>query len=441
MTAIGIIIFVVAWLALFAASIWLVVAAFRVSVGWGLASLFIPFAGFVFPFLHWEKGGKPFIAVLCCLPPLVVGTILFILGIVPANNEGSSPRAETVSRPALQFEGSTGDAPVDFSSSSAVEDNNLSRGDVYTPISPMTLLPTIRYSEGDIVQSEFRGTETGTRFNDRAPSGGFLVGLRIGVDDRFGSILNIRSIFQVGNRCTYGEIHGPSGGQPHEIVGKPGFAIGGLLLTTSISIRSIQAIFLRVNNIGQLDPSDRYDSNIVGHESGRKRRIFAGERPVVEIHGWTSDKLQALGLSAIGASANAKELELAQTSPSRELPNANPFSDSIPKSTPKNEPDVPLVSSSEKPLPDEPTAEINPPAENNSEPQAESKPKPEPDVPTGEPFRNWSSAGGGFSVSAKFKSIDGKDVLLENRDGKNVRIAIDKLSSADQDYIKSRQDR
>ncbi len=438
MTAIGIIILVVSWLALFAASIWLLVIAFRVSVGWGLASLFIPFAGFVFPFLHWEKGGKPFIALLCCLPPAIVGFILIILGQVPASNGRSGTNTEFVSREEPQLDESSTNAPVALPGASSVADKEIARGDIYAPISPMTLLPALRYSAGSIILSDFRGNESGTRFNDRAPSGGILIGLRIGVDEQLGHILNIRPIFQVANRCTYGDIHGPTGGQPQEIVAKPGFAIGGLLITTTIPIHSVQAIFLRINNLGQLDPEDRYDSNIVGREGGRKRRIFAEGRPIAEVSGWTRDKLQAIGLGAIGSTIG-DEVEIAQSTQQQRTPISNPFADTTPKSRPTNEPDAPLGELLEKPLTDEPSTESNPPLENNSDPQPDHEPDSEPNVTAEEPFRNWSSAGGSFSVTAKFKAIDGKKVLLENREGKTVLVAVDKLCQSDQDYLKSRQ--
>jgi hypothetical protein len=45
---------------------------------------------------------------------------------------------------------------------------------------------------------------------------------------------------------------------------------------------------------------------------------------------------------------------------------------------------------------------------------------------------------GNFSVVAKFKSLSGNQVVLENEAGKTVRVAIDKLSKADQEYLQTR---
>lgn len=50
-------------------SILLLVAAFRVSLGWGLASLLVPFAGLVFIPVHWAEARRGFLVSL-------VGTLL-----------------------------------------------------------------------------------------------------------------------------------------------------------------------------------------------------------------------------------------------------------------------------------------------------------------------------------------------------------------------------
>ena len=59
----------------FVCSLIIVVQAFRVSVGWGLATLFIPFAGLVFVIQNWELTKKPFLAG-------VGGGLLMFLGAI-----------------------------------------------------------------------------------------------------------------------------------------------------------------------------------------------------------------------------------------------------------------------------------------------------------------------------------------------------------------------
>ncbi len=68
-------------------SLLLLVAAFRVSLGWGLASVLVPFAGLVFIPLHWAEARRGFFVSL-------VGTLL--LGgaavLVTMNSQGE-PKA------------------------------------------------------------------------------------------------------------------------------------------------------------------------------------------------------------------------------------------------------------------------------------------------------------------------------------------------------------
>ena len=51
----------------------LLVKAFRVSVNWGLATLFLPFAALVFVVKHWEESKGTFFTI-------VTGMVLVILG-------------------------------------------------------------------------------------------------------------------------------------------------------------------------------------------------------------------------------------------------------------------------------------------------------------------------------------------------------------------------
>jgi hypothetical protein len=54
----------IALITCFVGAIWLLVIAFRTHVGWGLAFMFIPFAGIAFVVMHWSKARKPFLCLL-----------------------------------------------------------------------------------------------------------------------------------------------------------------------------------------------------------------------------------------------------------------------------------------------------------------------------------------------------------------------------------------
>jgi hypothetical protein len=58
--------------------------------------------------------------------------------------------------------------------------------------------------------------------------------------------------------------------------------------------------------------------------------------------------------------------------------------------------------------------------------------------PPAEPIRTWTSADGKFSIQARFVEEIGADVRLQKEDGSMVKIEKSKLSSADQEWLKTR---
>ncbi len=54
------------------AGIWLLIEAFRVSILWGLGSIFIPLVPIIFVILHWDRARKPFLWSL-------LGTVLIVV--------------------------------------------------------------------------------------------------------------------------------------------------------------------------------------------------------------------------------------------------------------------------------------------------------------------------------------------------------------------------
>ena len=54
----------------------LLIKAFKVSILWGLGSLFVPFVGLFFVFTHWEETRKPFFLSLIAFPCLFLGLVI-----------------------------------------------------------------------------------------------------------------------------------------------------------------------------------------------------------------------------------------------------------------------------------------------------------------------------------------------------------------------------
>jgi hypothetical protein len=83
--------------------VWIIVQAFRVSTGWGLAVIFLPFASLFFIIKHWSDTKKPFLGS-------VASVVLIILGLVIAPTP--EPEAEAAeSRRASRSTESPDEAP------------------------------------------------------------------------------------------------------------------------------------------------------------------------------------------------------------------------------------------------------------------------------------------------------------------------------------------
>ena len=60
-------------LLLFVTHIWLLIRIFEQSVGWGVASLFLPFVGLIAVAQFWEKTKRSFVGQIVCVGILFVG--------------------------------------------------------------------------------------------------------------------------------------------------------------------------------------------------------------------------------------------------------------------------------------------------------------------------------------------------------------------------------
>jgi len=90
------------------AGIWLLVEAFKVSVLWGLGSIFIPFVSLIFVILHWGQAKKPFLIS-------VGATVVMMIGMVPAMNEFKEQAAAAQAEAASQLEQRSDDAMAEDS--------------------------------------------------------------------------------------------------------------------------------------------------------------------------------------------------------------------------------------------------------------------------------------------------------------------------------------
>jgi hypothetical protein len=140
------------------------------------------------------------------------------------------------------------------------------------------------------------GSESGTPFSDAAPDGGVLVGLRCAKGKNWGGALQaVQPIYQVGVGYALGKRHGTEGGDEHDLLAKPGYAIGAINARAGLVLNAIQVVFYRHDG-QQLDPADRYESEWVGSEGGGPFQLDPKGKPIVEIFGTFHDDLVSLGV-------------------------------------------------------------------------------------------------------------------------------------------------
>jgi hypothetical protein len=76
MEIIGAILLLLAVVFIIFGGIWFLVAAFRESIWWGLACLFLPFVTFFFLIVHWPEAKRPFLFQLLGFAIFVVGVVI-----------------------------------------------------------------------------------------------------------------------------------------------------------------------------------------------------------------------------------------------------------------------------------------------------------------------------------------------------------------------------
>ena len=72
----GLVLLIVGYVAMLVGGIWLLVAAFKTSVLWGVLSLLVPFAALVFVIKHWDVSKKPFLIQVGGIVLAVAGVML-----------------------------------------------------------------------------------------------------------------------------------------------------------------------------------------------------------------------------------------------------------------------------------------------------------------------------------------------------------------------------
>ena len=88
LSILGTVLVIVGGIGMLIFSIQILILAFKKSLGWGLASLLIPFVIFVFIFQNWAACRTPFLRMLACVPVWAIGAALAGFGAFSAAGTG-----------------------------------------------------------------------------------------------------------------------------------------------------------------------------------------------------------------------------------------------------------------------------------------------------------------------------------------------------------------
>ena len=76
MQTLGMILMIAGYVIAGVGGIWLLVVAFRTSIGWGLGCLLFNPVAIVFVIMHWSDAGKPFLVEIGGVVLIVVGALI-----------------------------------------------------------------------------------------------------------------------------------------------------------------------------------------------------------------------------------------------------------------------------------------------------------------------------------------------------------------------------
>jgi hypothetical protein len=138
-------------------------------------------------------------------------------------------------------------------------------------------------------------------FRDVGPEGSVLVGVRVTFIERFGGpkVRSAQPIYRSGKSHYAGLIHGEQVGPVAVVVARPGYAIGGLVTHTGLTVDGFGIVFMKIDG-DHLDPTDSYNSPWIGdRKGGSPGEVMSSGGLPVGLQGRARNELNAIGLTLL----------------------------------------------------------------------------------------------------------------------------------------------
>ena len=137
----------------------------------------------------------------------------------------------------------------------------------------------------------------GSRAGDEGPPGSWLVGLRVFQGKSWGGApLAIQPIYQVEDRYVLGTRLGKEGGELHEWIAPPGYAVGEIWADQGLVVHRLQLRYQRVVR-GVLDATDSEDSPRLGPQGGEQHCLSSDGKPIVGLNAELGHDISTLGIT------------------------------------------------------------------------------------------------------------------------------------------------
>lgn len=147
---------------------------------------------------------------------------------------------------------------------------------------------------GKPTRTAYFGGGGGGEFEDLGPSGAVLVGFKYSAKGSGGRMKFLQGVYRLSDQVTRGGGRGnsDSGG---ELVAKPGYAVGQVILASSDRLDGFKLVFMRQAG-GRLLPGDSYESPWVGAAPKAETKTIGDGSPVGGFFGRAGGEVDGLGL-------------------------------------------------------------------------------------------------------------------------------------------------
>jgi hypothetical protein len=149
--------------------------------------------------------------------------------------------------------------------------------------------------QGKPTRTIYCGGTGGSDFEDLAPAGGVLVGLRYSPNGTGGKMRFVQPIYRRSGQTAAGAGHGSGDADMPELVAKPGYAVGQMVVMATDRLDGFKIVFMRHAG-GRLLAADSYESPWVGLPPKGESRTLGDGSPVGGIFGHNGSEIDGFGL-------------------------------------------------------------------------------------------------------------------------------------------------